>query len=318
MGASSSKSTSTQETDILNQAYNTCASVSSEVTTNLSNVQFDPPDSCVNPTFDISQASQVDSTCLIGSLQTSYADSAAQLDNTTKAGLGISLSKTSSDIKTDLQTTVNNSCANESSTQMANISDTVIKSCNFSVVQNATLHDSCVINNTQSQISNMSAAVQADTEGSSVLGLLWGNMSSTEFIVLGVIVFIIIAMCIYFMFSGDSSQKMSFITSTPAWNVVVPTDDSSEEDPEEIEMKTIRNKNDTPDENPSTAETKFGGGMRFVSRYARAILIILIGVISIGAVVGIYKKYKQPRQPRPQNSSYENNNMDDLFKPIII
>jgi hypothetical protein len=311
MGASSSKASSTQETDILDKAYNTCASVSSEVSTNLSNVQFDPPDSCVNPTFDISQASQVDSTCLIGSLQTAYADSASQLSNTTKAGLGISLSKTSSDIKTDLETTVENSCANESSTQMANISDTVIKSCNFSVVQNATLHDSCVINNTQSQISNMSAAVQADTEGASVLGLLWGNMSSTEFIVLGVIVFIIIAICIYFMFRGDSSQKMQFINGQQDRNP--DSDVSSEEvvdpvgsnDPNSIEMVDLKKDGQ-------------GGGMRFVSRYARTILIILIGVISIGAVVGIYKKYKQPKQPRPQNNSYENNNMDDLFKPIII
>jgi hypothetical protein len=315
MGASSSKTSSTQETDILDKAYNTCASVSSEVSTNLSNVQFDPPDSCVNPTFDISQASQVDSTCLIGSLQTAYADSASQLSNTTKAGLGISLSKTSNDIKTDLETTVENSCANESSTQMANISDTVIKSCNFSVVQNATLHDSCVINNTQSQISNMSAAVQADTEGSSILGLLWGNMSSTEFIVLGVIVFIIIAICIYFMFRGDSSQKMQFINGQQDRN---PDSDVSSEEVVGSEYGPQNKPSNYTEPDDSTDVVDLKGGMRFVSRYARTILIILIGVISIGAVVGIYKKYKQPKQPRPQNNSYENNNMDDLFKPIII
>ncbi|BCS83260.1 putative myristoylated membrane protein [Cotonvirus japonicus] len=176
MGASVSTNEQNIENSIINKAYNSCPSIGSTNVVTLSGIQFDPPTNCnPEPVFEVGQTSTIDSKCLLTSLQSSVAEIAATLDAKAKAGLGISSSTNVNDISNNITQITKNKCANVSTTNRADITDTVIKSCQFEVIQNATENVSCQINATQALASKVAASATGSATGGSIWGDLFGG-----------------------------------------------------------------------------------------------------------------------------------------------
>ena len=215
MGASVSTNKDTINTNILQKAYNSCGSgARTQNVIDISNVTFDPPDNC-NPQsqFIIGQQATADATCLIQNLQSSAAEVASTLSANAQAGLGFAVSTNVSDTTTNINNYVSNICAGASSTNQANIKDTVIKACKFVAVQNASAKESCQINNTQDVISQIASNASSNAQGASVWGLLFGEggFGKILFIMLGLIIMASIILVLVKKFSGGNKGNNSGI-----------------------------------------------------------------------------------------------------------
>nr|AEX62679.1 uncharacterized myristoylated membrane protein [Moumouvirus Monve] len=217
MGASSSTNKQTIENNILNQAYNSCPSIGTTNIVSLSGIKFEPPPDCNPPSsMTIGQTATIDSNCLLTSLQSSAAQIAAELSAEAKAGLGISVSTNINDVKQSISNITNNTCANVSTTNNATIRDTVIKSCQFRVVQNAKENVSCQINSTQDLISKIASNAASNAQGGSIWGDIFGSGPSGLIagIIVIIIIFIIIAAVIYFLTRNKNKVNPSDLLST--------------------------------------------------------------------------------------------------------
>lgn len=210
MGASSSKTESTSETDMLTSAYNSCGSANSTNIVTLSGIKFYPPADCKeDPEFTIGQTATVDATCLLSSLQDSAAQTASTLDSDAQAGLGFSTSSDVSKTKTSISEYTTNQCADVSSTNMADITDTEIRSCKFEVVQNATANQSCQINATQSAISDIATQESSSATGGSIFGDLFGNTNVTAIIIAIILIMLVVGGGYYFYKKSSNSSNSS-------------------------------------------------------------------------------------------------------------
>ncbi|AQN68404.1 myristylated IMv envelope protein [Saudi moumouvirus] len=217
MGASASTNKQTIENNILNQAYNSCPSIGTTNIVSLSGIKFEPPPDCNPPSsMTIGQTATIDSNCLLTSLQSSAAQIAAELSAEAKAGLGISVSTNINDVKQSISNITNNTCANVSTTNNATIRDTVIKSCQFRVVQNAKENVSCQINSTQDLISKIASNAASNAQGGSIWGDIFGSGPSGLIagIIVIIIIFIIIAAVIYFLTRNKNKVNPSDLLST--------------------------------------------------------------------------------------------------------
>lgn len=193
MGASSSTNKQTIQNNIIDSAVAQCKPVSASNSINLSGINFNPPADCPGGSnFNVSQASSVDATCLIGQLLSQAAQSTSSLDANAKAGLGFSVSTNVSETANNISSYVNSQCSGVSSSNMANISDTNIQSCNFVITQDATAQESCQINQTQNVISSIAAAASASSQGGSIWGDLFGGGSSVITVIIVVVIVLIL------------------------------------------------------------------------------------------------------------------------------
>nr|WBF70688.1 hypothetical protein [Megavirus caiporensis] len=189
MGASASTNQQTIENNMINSAYNSCGTVGAVNVVSMSDITFDPPADCNPPSvFDISQATTVNSKCLISSLQSSAADVAAKLSAEAKAGLGFSASTNINDIVNNINNTVTNKCANVSTTNKANLKDMIIKSCDIRIAQDATENDVCQINATQDEIAKIASASATTATGGSILGDIFGSGITKVIIIIVIII----------------------------------------------------------------------------------------------------------------------------------
>ncbi|AVL94891.1 putative myristoylated membrane protein [Moumouvirus australiensis] len=217
MGVSASTNKQTIENNILNKAYNSCPSMGTTNIVNLSGIKFEPPPDCNPPSsMTIGQTATIDSNCLLTSLQSSAAEIAAELSAEAKAGLGISGSTNVNDIKQSISNITKNTCANVSTTNNATIRDTVIKSCQFRVVQNATENVSCQINTTQDLVSKIASSSASTAKGGSIWGDIFGSGPGGLIagIVVIIIIIIVIAIIIYFVTKNKNKVNTSNLLST--------------------------------------------------------------------------------------------------------
>ncbi len=209
MGASVSTNQQTIENSIIAEAYNKCPAVGTTQITNLTGIQFDPPANCNPPSsFTVGQTSTIDGNCLLTNLQSSVASTASQLSAQAQAGLGLSGGTNIAAVQQSIAEKTVNDCGQFSTTQQANISDTVIKSCQFQVVQNASQNVSCQINSTQNLASNVAASAAAQAQGGSIFGDLFGTGKAgiIAAIVVGIILLVIvIGLIIFAVKSGGKS-----------------------------------------------------------------------------------------------------------------
>ena len=182
MGAQVSTNSSTTSNDLVTESYNKCPSVSVDNTVNVSNVNFRPdmnPKCTADSNFEINQTAGVDAACLIGALQDNISKAVANLDATAQAGLGVSASTNVSDINTQVKQKMENQCGTQSSTNAANIKDTLVTSCNMRVIQNASAKSSCTINALQTLAATAETTATASSEGLTLGSFLFGYSSST-------------------------------------------------------------------------------------------------------------------------------------------
>ncbi|AGF85232.1 IMV envelope protein [Moumouvirus goulette] len=206
MGASASTNKQTIENTMINNAYNSCGTIGAVNNVTINDITFDPPANCNPPSsFDISQATTINSKCLIASLQSSAAQTVAQLSAEAKAGLGFSASTNINDITNTIKNNVTNKCANQSTTNKANLKDMVIKSCNIRIAQDATVNEVCQINETQNEISNIADKAAANAQGGSILGDIFG--SGITKIIIAIIILIALLGGGFFLFKQLTKNK---------------------------------------------------------------------------------------------------------------
>ena len=168
MGAQVSTNKQVIQTDIVTEAYNSCPNIAVSNTVNMQGVNFRPdlnPNCTGDTSFDISQTAGVDATCVITSMQDSLAKTLSTMDAEALGGLGFSGTSNILDIKNELSQKVENDCGNQSVTNVADIKDTTVTSCNMRVVQNASAKSSCTINSLQKIANDLEANSKSKAQG---------------------------------------------------------------------------------------------------------------------------------------------------------
>ena len=144
--------------DITTQAYNDCPKLTANSTLNTSSVQFKPNPTCQTSIASFGPNAGVDSNCLVNSLYDRLYVELSALDSQTQKSYGYSLDP--ANIKSQLTRQVIDTCINESSTVSAGIKDTIITSCDWHFVQNATKKSACVSNALQKIANELSVKKQ--------------------------------------------------------------------------------------------------------------------------------------------------------------
>lgn len=214
MGLTLSANGQKTETNLLDAAYNSCGSNGSTTIVTVQGLQFYPPDGgkyCKPPypTVQIGSTSTVDATCLLGSLQESALTMASSLNSQQLAGLGLSGSIDTTDIKTDIATLTANKCGGTSTNSTVSVTDTIIEACNFQVVANATANQSCQINAVQKLMNDMAQNIDNKTEGGSIFGALFGNgiVGALVGIVIIIVVLLILGFILYHFLKGGHHES---------------------------------------------------------------------------------------------------------------
>lgn len=199
MGISASTSSQTIQNDIITEAANDCETTGSA--NNITIIQggsfTSPPDCPDGGTFTIDQSASKDSLCLINNLQTSAAENAVKLSQTTQADLGLSVTTDITEMLTSIQNISESGCTGDSSsTDLVLAKDVPIYACNYVITQNANTRNACIIENTQSTITDISEALANETDGSGLFDLAfgdgWGGIIAAVLIVVAIIVVVII------------------------------------------------------------------------------------------------------------------------------
>jgi flagellar basal body-associated protein FliL len=223
MGASVSTNQQTITNNMITNATNSCPTISTVNAVNISGLNYSQPPNCpAGSGFNINQAAVVDATCLLTSLQNTAAQVAQSLSADAQAGLGISVSTNVSDIETSIAQNTTNTCTNTSTRNVANIADTTIRSCNFTLTQNATENVSCQINATQGIIDKIATQSAATAKGGSIFGDLFGGGIGGIITVIVIIIVLAVVAGVAFYFlrgkkgSGTTTASTSQMTAADA------------------------------------------------------------------------------------------------------
>lgn len=209
MGASVSTNVSNIVTKINNKAYNNCETGGTTQVLDISGINFNPSEPACgkNSVFSVGQYSTVDAKCLISSMQSATAEEAVKLNANAQAGIGIAVSTNVSDMTTSINNVVKNKCKGQSITQAASLKDINSTSCVFNVVQNASMMDACIINETQSIANKISNQL-----GASSTGLFGGSIMKYLLIVLAILIVVSIAFLLIKIFIGKSGKSKTTVS----------------------------------------------------------------------------------------------------------
>lgn len=205
MGASQSSGINTISNNITTDSFNSCPSVSANNSIIIDKANFNPnPQLCAgtNPTFTLDQSAHIDAQCLIGNMTNATADAVSQLSGSAKGGLGYTGTDNQTAIAQRITSSVQNICADVSSTNQARLSDLDVTACTFKIVQNASANDMCVINNLQKFADQASAATKAEASGTTIGSLLFGNSLST-----GIFMFLLLIIIVVGVIMVARTQK---------------------------------------------------------------------------------------------------------------
>ena len=279
MGAQVSTNKQVIQTDIVTEAYNSCPNIAVSNTVNMQGVNFRPdlnPNCTGDTSFDISQTAGVDATCVITSMQDSLAKTLSTMDAEALGGLGFSGTSNILDIKNELSQKVENDCGNQSVTNVADIKDTTVTSCNMRVVQNASAKSSCTINSLQKIANDLEANSKSKAQGSTLASLLfgYGGIASIAMI----IVVILIAVLIYYSFSGGKNEEKDTEENSEINDELSDTTDNTDIDTDDVDSKSSPKDKDDD-------SLKGGNSGRRVSKGMRYSLIALLVVLVIAAFI---------------------------------
>lgn len=210
MGIQASTNKSSTTNNITSNSFNRCGTNTADNTINLYDVQFRPdlnPACGSDSVATFSQTAGVDATCTIKSLQDSISKIVAQENAKTKGGFGFQGSTNVNDINNQITQTLKNSCGNKSSTNTANVKDTIITSCQWHFAQNATDKSSCEINAVQKIANDVQTKLISSASGASIWGLLFGGGKKWIWIILGVLLLLLILGLIAYFIYHHSQHK---------------------------------------------------------------------------------------------------------------
>lgn len=179
--------------DITTQAYNACPKLTANSTLDISTVQFRPNPTCKTSAATFDSSAGLDAACLVNNLQNRLASALATLDTQTQKGFGIDaiadMPPDTTDIKAQLTRQTEDVCGAKSTTNVVGIKGTVITSCDWHFVQNATEKSACVTNALQKIANEVSVKQLTQSRGMTVKDLFLGD--GTMFAILLRLLFIL-------------------------------------------------------------------------------------------------------------------------------
>lgn len=288
MGASSSTNEQSVQNNIIDSAVANCNPVSASNSISLSGINYTQPADCPagSTGLEINQAASVTATCLLSNLQSQAAQSANSLNASAKAGLGFSVSTNISDTANNISSYVDSQCSGVSSTNMANISDTNVRSCNFVIVQDATAQESCQINETQNVISNIAAASSASSQGGSILGNIFGGGSSVITVIIVIVVVLILISAgvgIFMHMKNKKAEEGTGEEGTDGSSDITGDSEGSEGTDGDVVGGFMDIIND-----PSTFQTKLKKNKPYI------VLVIIIVLFIVAFMIGNSKNKDKP------------------------
>lgn len=191
MGASASTNVNTIRNNLQTSAIQGCPATTASNTINLSGLNYTEPAWCPanSPGINIQQVSEIDAQCFLGNLQSSVAQSVAQMDATAQAGLGLSASTNKSDIQNQISQKTTQTCAGQSTSNAVIGPGAVVSACQLQIFQNANDNNICQINATQNLADQVAVKQAAMAKGGSFFGDIFGSgILSTIFIIIIVLI----------------------------------------------------------------------------------------------------------------------------------
>jgi len=306
MGASVSTNTQKIENNMYNTSYQKCGSTGAVNTAIVKGVTFEPPADCDPPSsFDINQASKVDAKCLLSSLQNAAAAVSSNMNAKAKAGLGFAVSTNVSDTKNNISNYTSQQCANASTTQTADVEDTIIKSCYFKIAQDATVNQQCQINATQATIAKIASKQAASSKGGSLFGDLFGGVGGIITIVIVIAVIAAVAGILFALLKKGGKGKSKKNKSK------MMTEDPDFGGDDDIELKEFTGGFWNFQENINNP-TSFMDKLR--KNKSMILLIILILVIIFISVVGLSKTKVENKQLTEEDAQKFNDTLKEAHK----
>lgn len=173
MGPSISTNASIVRNNMLNSAYQGCATGKAVNEAYIKNFKLKTPSWCkdipgfTGVTFD--QSSSVDANCMVGALQNSVAEVAQKLSAKAQAGLGFAVATNIQATRQNIENYVNQSCTDQISDNKVDWENVDLETCNFRVVQGATVHSNCQLNTTQQLAAKVAVEMAAESRGFNIL-----------------------------------------------------------------------------------------------------------------------------------------------------
>lgn len=192
MGVGASTNKVTQENNIISSSYAKCPNVSVGNILDISNLIHKPNPACKKSSFVINQKAGVEADCLLNSMQKNLAETLSKQDAKVQGGLGFQFSTNVNNLKNQIETKLEASCGNRSTTNKANISDTYIGACDFKYVAEASDKSSCEINLLQDTSSKLINEQKAEAEGLTLASFLLGYGLFSGIIMLIIIIVVIV------------------------------------------------------------------------------------------------------------------------------
>ncbi|MEM0354052.1 MAG: L1 family membrane protein [Thermoplasmata archaeon] len=178
MGPSISTNASIIRNNMLNSAYQGCATGEAVNEAHIKDFKLKTPSWCKDiPGFTgvtVDQSSTVKADCMVGALQNSVANVAQKLSAKAQAGLGFAVATNIQATQQNIENYVNQTCANQMSKNEVKWEDVDLETCNFRIIQGATVHSNCQLNATQQLAAKVAVEMAAESRGFNILAGIIG------------------------------------------------------------------------------------------------------------------------------------------------
>lgn len=196
----SNVSTPSVSTDITSISYNICPKLTANSTLDTSTVQFRPNPTCKASAATYDSSAGVDSKCLVMNLQNRLADAFAEEDPLTQQGFGLKPTTDPTDIKLQLMQQVERKCGTQSDVVAASLRNTIVSSCDWHFVQNATTKSACESNALQEIANQLSVKRAAEKRRSTIVWLLIGEGTLTD-IMTRILILLVMMAILYYLYA---------------------------------------------------------------------------------------------------------------------
>jgi len=241
MGASVSTSAQTTSVDVLANAQSQCPVVATSQTMNVGTLTVDTPTNCpAGQTINVGQASSISAQCALQSATDLTAGLMSQAENSATAGLGVAAAQTTSNVQSQLQTSVEQQCSNVSSEQTMQFNAIDLNTCaNVNITQGYNANVDCQLKALQSAATTAQNTTTTSATGASLSSLL--GSSIYIYLIIGVVA----ACALYYVYTkymesqGKKPQGLSKLFSGKSHKHLKKKHGGSSDDINQIKVYAI-------------------------------------------------------------------------------
>jgi hypothetical protein len=197
MGASVSTSNqSTSTVDVLQNAEK-CPKVASQQNINVGDLSINTPANCPpGQVVNVGQSLSISAECALDSAINLTTNLVSTAQNSSTAGLGVAAAVTNADVKSQLQTSIDQQCSNVSSQQTMQFNKIEINTCaNVNITQGYNANVDCKLKALQEAATTAQNVATTSATGASLSSLLGSGM------ILYLIVGVVAAGALYFVYT---------------------------------------------------------------------------------------------------------------------